>query len=254
DRRADPARSARLRARLRPVLPALRPRDRLPRGRAAAAARGGRAHRVDDARGRAARQAELDPRERLVRRLGQARDDAPDDARALRRRRRRRGRTRPLRVRRRLSERRADVRVLSERDRRGERPRFRRAHRRDARLDHALARGSRLCRARAAAARGAPSFSAGGGPVKLYYSPGACSRAVRIALHEAGIAFEGVLASTKTHRLPDGSDYYAINPKGYVPLLELDDGQRLTEAQVILQWVADQKPERGLAPPAGTMA
>lgn len=90
--------------------------------------------------------------------------------------------------------------------------------------------------------------------MKLYYSPGTCSRAVRIALHEAGIPFEGVLASTKTHQLPDGSDYYAINPKGYVPLLELDDGERLTEAQVILQWVADQKPERKLAPPAGTMA
>lgn len=89
--------------------------------------------------------------------------------------------------------------------------------------------------------------------MKLYYSPGACSRAVRIALHEAGIAFDGVLASTKTHQLPDGTDYYSVNPKGYVPLLELDDGQRLTEAQVILQWIADQKPERKLAPPAGTM-
>lgn len=89
--------------------------------------------------------------------------------------------------------------------------------------------------------------------MKLYYSPGACSRAVRIALHEAGLPFEGVLASTKTHQLPDGSDYYAINPKGYVPMLELDDGQRLAETQVLLQWVADQAPERGLAPPQGTM-
>ncbi len=89
--------------------------------------------------------------------------------------------------------------------------------------------------------------------MKLFYSPGACSRAVRIALHEAGMPFEGVLASTKTHKLPDGADYYTINPKGYVPLLELDDGERLTEAQVILQWVADQAPERRLAPPAGTM-
>ncbi|MCD6681597.1 MAG: glutathione transferase GstA [Burkholderiaceae bacterium] len=89
--------------------------------------------------------------------------------------------------------------------------------------------------------------------MKLFYSPGACSRAVRIALHEAAMPFEGVLASTKTHELPDGTDYYTINPKGYVPLLELDDGQRLTEAQVILQWVADQKPESRLAPPAGTM-
>ncbi|MBW7923375.1 MAG: glutathione transferase GstA [Burkholderiaceae bacterium] len=89
--------------------------------------------------------------------------------------------------------------------------------------------------------------------MKLFYSPGACSRAVRIALHEAGMPFEGVLASTKTHKLPDGTDYYTINPKGYVPLLELDDGERLTEAQVILQWVADQAPEHRLAPPAGTM-
>jgi glutathione S-transferase len=89
--------------------------------------------------------------------------------------------------------------------------------------------------------------------MKLFYSPGACSRAVRIALHEAGMPFEGVLASTKTHKLPDGTDYYTINARGYVPLLELDDGQRLTEAQVILQWVGDQVPERKLAPPAGTM-
>lgn len=89
--------------------------------------------------------------------------------------------------------------------------------------------------------------------MKLFYSPGACSRAVRIALHEAALPFEGVLASTKTHQLPDGTDYYTINPKGYVPLLELDDGQRLTEAQVILQWIADQAPDRRLAPPAGTM-
>lgn len=89
--------------------------------------------------------------------------------------------------------------------------------------------------------------------MKLFYSPGTCARAVRIALHEAGLPFEGVLASTKTHKLPDGTDYYTINPKGYVPLLELDDGERLTEAQVILQWVADQVPGRKLAPPAGTM-
>ncbi len=89
--------------------------------------------------------------------------------------------------------------------------------------------------------------------MKLFYSPGACSRAVRIALNEAGLPFESVLASTKTHKLTDGTDYYSINAKGYVPLLELDDGQRLTEAQVILQWVADQKPGSRLAPPAGTM-
>ena len=65
--------------------------------------------------------------------------------------------------------------------------------------------------------------------MKLYYSPGACSLSPHIVLREAGLAFEPVLASTKTHKLQDGTDYYTINPKGYVPLLELDDGQRLTE-------------------------
>lgn len=90
--------------------------------------------------------------------------------------------------------------------------------------------------------------------MKLYYSPGACSLAAHIALHEAGLDFERVLASTKTHRLEDGSDYHAINPKGYVPLLELDDGERLTEVAVILQYVADRAPAKQLAPPAGSMA
>ena len=65
--------------------------------------------------------------------------------------------------------------------------------------------------------------------MKLYYSPGACSLSPHIALKEAGLAFEAVAASTKTHQLADGTDYYSINPLGYVPLLELDDGTRLTE-------------------------
>lgn len=89
--------------------------------------------------------------------------------------------------------------------------------------------------------------------MKLYYSPGACSLSPHIALHEAGLRFEHVLASTKTHQLADGTDYYSINPKGYVPLLEFDDGTRLTEGPAILQWIADQVPDRHLAPPAGTM-
>jgi len=89
--------------------------------------------------------------------------------------------------------------------------------------------------------------------VKLYYSPGACSLSPHIVLHEAGLPFETVLASTKTHKLPDGTDYYSINPRGYVPLLEFDDGQRLTEGPVIVQWIADQVPQKRLAPPAGTM-
>lgn len=90
--------------------------------------------------------------------------------------------------------------------------------------------------------------------MKLYFSPGACSLSPHILLHEAGLPHEAVLASTKTHRLADGTDYYTINPKGYVPLLELDDGERLTEVPAIVQYIADQVPERRLAPPAGTMA
>lgn len=90
--------------------------------------------------------------------------------------------------------------------------------------------------------------------MKLYYSPGACSLSPHIVLRESGLAFEPVLASTKTHQLADGTDYYTINPKGYVPLLELDDGQRLSEGPAIVQYVADQVPASGLAPAAGTMA
>jgi glutathione S-transferase len=89
--------------------------------------------------------------------------------------------------------------------------------------------------------------------LKLYYSPGACSLSPHIMLHEAGMAFEAVRASTKTHKLDDGSDYLAINPKGYVPLLELDDGQRLSEGPAIVQYIADQVPDKKLVAPAGTM-
>ncbi|WP_284618438.1 glutathione transferase GstA [Aquabacterium humicola] len=90
--------------------------------------------------------------------------------------------------------------------------------------------------------------------MKLYYSPGACSLSPHIVLREAGLPFQPVLASTKTHQLADGTDYYTINPKGYVPLLELDDGQRLTEGPAIVQYIADQVPAKHLAPAAGTMA
>ena len=89
--------------------------------------------------------------------------------------------------------------------------------------------------------------------MKLYYSPNACSLSPHIALREAGLPFELVLASTKTHQLVDGTDYYTINPKGYVPLLELDNGERLTEGPAIVQWIADQVPDKRLAPPAETM-
>jgi glutathione S-transferase len=90
--------------------------------------------------------------------------------------------------------------------------------------------------------------------MKLYYSPGACSLSPHIVLRESGLAFTPVLASTKTHKLADGTDYYTINPKGYVPLLELDNGERLTEGPAIVQYIADQVPDKQLAPPAGTMA
>jgi glutathione S-transferase len=90
--------------------------------------------------------------------------------------------------------------------------------------------------------------------MKLYYSPGACSLSPHIVLRESGLAFEPVLASTKTHKLQDGTDYYGINPKGYVPLLELDSGERLSEGPVIVQYIADQVPAKKLAPAAGTMA
>lgn len=90
--------------------------------------------------------------------------------------------------------------------------------------------------------------------MKLYYSPGACSLSPHIALREAGLAFEPVLASTKSHKLQDGTDYYGINPLGYVPLLELDDGTRLREGPAIVQYIADQAPTKNLAPANGTLA
>ena len=89
--------------------------------------------------------------------------------------------------------------------------------------------------------------------MKLYYSPGACSLSPHIALSEAGIAFEPVLASTKSHKLQDGTDYYGINPLGYVPMLELDDGTRLREGPAIVQYIADLVPTKNLAPANGTL-
>jgi glutathione S-transferase len=89
--------------------------------------------------------------------------------------------------------------------------------------------------------------------MKLYYSPGACSLSPHIALREAGVAFEPVLASTKSHQLKDGTDYYEINPLGYVPMLELDDGTRLREGPAIVQYIADLAPTKNLAPANGTL-
>lgn len=89
--------------------------------------------------------------------------------------------------------------------------------------------------------------------MKLYFSPGACSLSPHIVLHEAGLPFTPVFASTKTKKLADGSDFNAINPKSQVPVLELDDGSRLTEGPAIVQYIADRVPEKKLAPAAGSM-
>lgn len=89
--------------------------------------------------------------------------------------------------------------------------------------------------------------------MRLYFMPGTCSLAVHIALREAAIPFELVRVDTKSGRTERGTDYREVNPKGYVPALELDDGQIITEAAVILQYVADKAPSAQLAPPAGTM-
>jgi len=88
--------------------------------------------------------------------------------------------------------------------------------------------------------------------MKLYYSPGACSLSPQIVLQESGLAYEPILASTKTHQLADGTDFYTINPLGYVPVLELDNGARLREGPAIVQYIADQVPEKKLAPANGS--
>lgn len=89
--------------------------------------------------------------------------------------------------------------------------------------------------------------------LQLYYSPGSCSLSPHIALHESGLAFEAIAAPTKTHKLADGTDYYTINPLGYVPLLVLEDGTQLIEGPAIVQYIADQVPHKNLAPANGTL-
>jgi glutathione S-transferase len=89
--------------------------------------------------------------------------------------------------------------------------------------------------------------------MQLYFSPGACSLASHITAREAGIPIKLERADTKTKKLVDGSDYYAVNSKGAVPALRLDDGQVLTEGVAIMQYLADRKPESKLAPANGTL-
>jgi glutathione S-transferase len=90
--------------------------------------------------------------------------------------------------------------------------------------------------------------------MKLYYSPAACSLSPHIVLHEAGLKFDPVLVSLDSHKLKDGSNFYAYNPLGYVPLLELDNGTRLAEGPAIVQYIADQVPDKKLAPPNDSLA
>lgn len=92
--------------------------------------------------------------------------------------------------------------------------------------------------------------------MKLYFAPAACSLSPHIVLHEAGLADRVAIEKVdlKAKRTATGADYLAINPKGYVPALVLDDGTLLTEGPAIVQYLADLVPDRGLAPPNGTVA
>jgi glutathione S-transferase len=87
---------------------------------------------------------------------------------------------------------------------------------------------------------------------KLYYSPGACSLSPHIALRESGLPFELVQVNLREKKTAAGEDFLAINPKGYVPALGLDDGEVLTEGALIVQYIADQNPDARLAPRVGT--
>jgi glutathione S-transferase len=89
--------------------------------------------------------------------------------------------------------------------------------------------------------------------MKLYYAPGACSMAPHIVATEAGTKLELVKVDIPSKKTESGDDFWKVNPKGYVPALQLDDGTVLTEVGVICQYLADQKPESGLTAKAGTM-
>ena len=89
--------------------------------------------------------------------------------------------------------------------------------------------------------------------MKLYYAPGACSLAPHIVAREAGIELELAKVDTKTKTIATEGDYWAVNPKGYVPALQLDDGAILTEVSAILQYLGDLAPASGMVPQAGTM-
>lgn len=89
--------------------------------------------------------------------------------------------------------------------------------------------------------------------MKLYHSPATCSLAAHITAREAGIPVELIKVDIGNHTLDDGTDYYTINPRGYVPALRLDDGTLLTEVSAIVQYLGDLSPASGIVPQAGTM-
>ena len=89
--------------------------------------------------------------------------------------------------------------------------------------------------------------------MKLYYSPGACSLSPHIVVRELGLPVQLQKVNTKDKSMEGGGDFWKVNGKGYVPMLELDNGERLTEGPAIVQYLADQKPEAGLAPKNGTI-
>ena len=88
--------------------------------------------------------------------------------------------------------------------------------------------------------------------MKLYFTPGACSLAANIALREAGVPFELAKVDLATKKVEDGSDFQAVNPKGYVPALRLDSGELLTENAALLQYIGDRNPGAKLLPASGT--
>ena len=87
--------------------------------------------------------------------------------------------------------------------------------------------------------------------MKLHYAPGACSLSPHIVSREAGIDLEFERADIAQKKTESGKDFWGVNPKGQVPVLEIDDGQKLTEGPVVVQYLADQKPDSGLVPAAG---
>ncbi|WP_241073373.1 glutathione transferase GstA [Achromobacter insuavis] len=90
--------------------------------------------------------------------------------------------------------------------------------------------------------------------MKLYYAPGTCSLSPHIVLRELDLPFDLIRVDNRAKRTEDGRDFLTINPKGYVAALEIDGSQVLTEGPAISQYLADLRPEAGLAPPAGSWA